>query len=195
VLALLVAVLSVNLGERVGSGLRAILIVAVCANLIMPGKSTDPAAFVGRIVGEHLARTEKPGTLVALATAGSTPFFADKLRFIDTLGLVDRTIARRTDVPILTSFQKILPGHTKGDGAYVLSRKPDIWILGTAEGEEPTSEWLFLSDYEAVRRPEFLACYRRETAMMAYDGPPIRIRREVTPSPLQLVYFRRHCLD
>ena len=55
----------------------------------------DPAAYIGTIVGEHLRATYRPGTLVALHTAGSTPYFAPDLKFIDMLGLNDSHIAHR----------------------------------------------------------------------------------------------------
>lgn len=123
-------------------------------------RELDPAARVGERVGRFLSEHLPPGALVATATAGSTPFFAPELRFIDTLGLNDRQIARRNPVPLETRWQRV-PGHRKGDGAYVLSRAPDVVILGPAEGYlgAPARAW-FLGDFELITSAEFHARYR-----------------------------------
>lgn len=120
----------------------------------------DAAASVGTEVGLFLQATLPAGTLVATATAGSTPYFAPSLRFIDTLGLNDRVIARRA-VPARTTRMQALPGHRKGDGAYVLSRRPDVVIIGPAAGDvgrDPTA-W-FLTDRELLQSSEFRTAYR-----------------------------------
>ena len=51
-----------------------------------------------------------------------------------------------------------LPGHMKGDGAYVLSREPDYIIIGPAQGSLATNPF-FLSDAELVTDPRFLQGY------------------------------------
>jgi hypothetical protein len=120
--------------------------------------SLDAAAAVGAQVGRYLESALEPGTLVATATAGSTPYYAPSLQFIDTLGLNDRHIARRAP-PFLARMQAYA-GHAKGDGAYVLSRAPDVILLGPAEGYlgEDDQQW-FLTDTELLRSPEFRALY------------------------------------
>jgi hypothetical protein len=98
--------------------------------------------------------------VVAASTAGSTPYFAPSLRFIDLLGLNDREIAGRRIDGIQARLQ-VFPGHAKGDGAYVLRRAPDVVILGPAEGYlggNPRA-W-FLSDFELLTSPGFRALYR-----------------------------------
>ena len=101
--------------------------------------------------------------LVAANIAGSIPYFSD-MNFIDMLGLNDYTIAQRNisydygsffkaavDVKKIFTVQgrseiihnitenylpwQLIPGHGKGDGQYVLSRKPDYIIIGPAEGD------------------------------------------------------------
>lgn len=173
-------------------GLAGLLVFAVMISAVFPGQRTDESAFTGRIVGEHLARSEKPGTLVATATAGSIPYYADQLRFIDTLGLVDATIARRREFPLLTYLQMTMPGHTKGDGAYVLARQPDIIILGPGAGVDAESPIHFLSDREAVNLPEFKRCYRLHREQLPYDGTRMSGRSDI-PNPLIFTYFRRIC--
>jgi hypothetical protein len=96
---------------------------------------------------------------VAAATAGTVPYYSRELRFIDTLGLNDAVIARRK-VPLgVTRWQRI-PGHKKGDGRYVLDRRPDVIILGGAHGWLGESlRWWFLGDYELLLDPEFYREY------------------------------------
>jgi hypothetical protein len=160
------------------------------AALLAERQAMDPAAFVGRLVGEHIARAWPPGSLVALNTAGSVPFHAPGLRFIDMLGLNDATIARReVGAPVLE--RQRLPGHGKGDGLYVLSRAPDFVILGPAEGETVDHPW-FLSDLELARAERFRACYKMEQIPIFYDAAtaaqgPRRHR------PLLFTYHRKIC--
>ncbi|HJO22805.1 MAG: hypothetical protein QF890_09895 [Myxococcota bacterium] len=141
----------------------------------------DPAARAGARVGRFLADALPPGTLVATATAGSTPYYAPELSFVDTLGLNDRRIARRDPVPMEARWQRV-PGHLKGDGPYVLERAPDVVILGPAQGYigKPARGW-FLTDFELVTNPTFHARY----------APYNFTVRDVPESPLDLVLYLR----
>jgi len=121
----------------------------------------NPAAAVGEIVGRTLAATFTRGTLIATATAGSVPYFAPSLSFIDTLGLNDRHIASTRPAalsPSLLPPESVtdVPGHRRGDGAYVLSRRPDVVMLGGANGD--LRPW-FVSDYQLLLDPKFRATY------------------------------------
>lgn len=138
----------------------AVACIVVAAGLQLVGgrglpRELDPAARVGEQVGRYLAQQLPSGAVVATATAGSTAYFAPELRFIDTLGLNDRHIASRAPVPLETAWQRV-PGHRKGDGAYVLARLPDVVILGPAEGYPgtPRRAW-FLTDFELAESSEF----------------------------------------
>jgi hypothetical protein len=53
-----------------------------------------------------------------------------------------------------------MAGHRKGDGSYVLSRSPDVVILGAASGYLGLDEreW-FLTDYELLKSDEFRLGY------------------------------------
>jgi arabinofuranosyltransferase len=119
----------------------------------------DSAATNGRTTGRALAQVLPPDTLVAAATAGTVPYYSRELRFVDTLGLNDAVIARRK-VPLgVTRWQRV-PGHKKGDGRYVLDRRPDVIILGGAQGWLGESlRWWFLGDYELLLDPEFYREY------------------------------------
>jgi len=169
-------------GALVGAGLL--------QPLVLRPLPMDAAAFVGTIVGRHIHAAWPAGSLVALHTAGATPYFNPDMSFIDMLGLTDRHIARRKVGEPRLPRQR-LPGHAKGDGAYVLSRQPDYIILGPAEGTAPEKPW-FLSDLELGELPEFRRCYVARTVPIPYDpgfaklGPP-------RPNPLPFHYFQRIC--
>jgi len=133
----------------------------------------DPAAAVGKQVGRFISQHFPEGTLIATNSAGAVAYFAPNHEFIDMLGLNDRVIAKRTDVPIRTHWQQF-PGHSKGDGKYVLSRNPDYIILGPAEGMmanstlemSPGVVW-FLSDQELSEDQDFHTRYMLKTAALS----------------------------
>jgi hypothetical protein len=149
--------LPVALGRNVG--LLCLLLLVVAAFNARSFRM-DWAAFNGTIVGQHIQTAWPAGSVVALNTAGSTPFFGRGHVYIDMLGLNDRVIAKRDDVPFLAQRQKT-PGHGKGDAAYVLSRQPDYIILGGAEGiDVADAEKWFLTGVELKALPEFAECYQ-----------------------------------
>jgi hypothetical protein len=76
------------------------------------------------LVGEWLRRSMPPGTWIAVNAVGIVPYVS-RLSAIDMLGLVDDHIAHS---PIRLGSGAI--GHEKHDGAYVLSRRPAIILLG-----------------------------------------------------------------
>ena len=131
----------------------------------------DRAAIVGRDVGMWIQQNLPAHSTIALNTAGSTPFYAPQHRFIDMLGLNDSYIAHRQIKERRTWMQQF-PGHGKGDGQYVLKRKPDYIILGPAQGLPSNPEFVdsqdviwFLSDLELTENDEFHKNYqlRKET--------------------------------
>jgi arylsulfatase A-like enzyme len=137
----------------------AIAVNAVAWAVLAPLRP-DAAAALGAPVGRFLSAHLPAGSLVALATAGSTPYHAPEIEFIDTLGLNDPVIARRRPAILRTAWQ-LVPGHQKGDGAYVLARAPDVIILGPATGYlgHVPNRW-FLSDLELLGEPAFRERYR-----------------------------------
>lgn len=143
-------------------------------------KYRDPAAGWGRLVGRYIHDRWPEDALVALNTAGSTAYFSER-RCIDMLGLNDRQIAHR---PMPTPPEDLpwarLPGHRKGDGAYVLSRDPDFIILGGAEGD--AQPW-FVGGKELLQSPSFVERYRlREAPISMGRGRP----------PFVFRYYERH---
>jgi hypothetical protein len=155
--------------EPVLRGVRAIVVLSlltllVAAQIPFPGRGIqgaeypDGAAFCGEIVGRYINANWPEGSLVALNSAGATPYFAPKLRFLDMLGLNDTAIARRDPTPMLLPYQ-IVPGHAKGDGQYVFDRRPDYIIAGPSNGSD-IYHARTLSEYELTRIYDFKSAYR-----------------------------------
>jgi len=191
--ALLVVVVLTELSSRVALQKAVgvlVALVSVLGAVSYRGHPMDAAAFVGTIVGRHINVTWPAGALVALNTAGSTPYFAERLRFIDMLGLTDPVIAKRDNLPLKLPSQK-WPGHAKGDGAYVLARQPDYIIIGPAEGS-PVNAPMFLSDLELGALPEFHRCYALHHEAIDYD-PAFAIKGPRKPRPLIFSYYQRIC--
>jgi hypothetical protein len=102
------------------------------------------------------------------------------------MGLNDRRIAQRRDLP------ERWRGIEKGDGRYVLSRRPDYVQLGSFLGSEVP---LFLSDIELFALEEF----HRRYELVRFEIDPqttLRLwrRRERPRAPLdarELARYRR----
>jgi hypothetical protein len=77
-----------------------------------------------RATGEWLRDHTPPGTLVALSSIGALPYYADR-PIVDMMGLTDRRIGRLE----MASMGRGPAGHEKGDGAYVLARRPDLILF------------------------------------------------------------------
>jgi hypothetical protein len=114
----------------------------------------DYPVKLGSFIAEHIKGKWKPETLIAANPAGTIPFLANQYKYIDMLGLNDKVIAKRKISKITLEKQK-MPGHTKGDGAYVLDRNPDIIIAGPVNGSDPRIDPWWLSDYEMAKDPRF----------------------------------------
>ncbi len=136
-----------------------VLLIIVCFNLwqCYNDKSlydrilSDRVAEIGKESGEWLRANVPPDSLLATNTAGSVAYYS-RLRVIDMLGLNDEHIAHR----YIPSLGKGYAGHEKGDGKYVLSRKPDYIMFGSASGSKTPR---FLSDKEMAGDKEFIENY------------------------------------
>ena len=172
-------------------GLLAFLIVMTIAALTARSYRMDWAAFNGTIVGRYIAANWPAGSTIGLNTAGSTPFHAPSHIYIDMLGLNDRTIATRADVPILARRQA-MPGHGKGDGAYVLSLEPDYLILGGSEGINiaDADKW-FLTGVELRDLADFGDCYAMRTATLPIPADLAKYRP--TAGDITFTYYDRTC--
>lgn len=122
-------------------------------------------------VAHYMAQHFPPGALVAINMAGIIPAETMELRYLDMLGLNDRTIARRalpSDAPMHG------PGHEKGDGAYVLARQPDYIVWGDAISEGNTAEYPhYISEQEMQALPEFARHYRLKRAWIPLSHPDL----------------------
>ena len=125
-------------------------------------------------LGMILHETLPPRTSIGLGSTGAIGYYTD-MEIVDILGLTERHIAREGRI---VSRQ---PGHMKTDGAYVLSKEPDLLLLGNVQihrgkrgGEEMilkvqereiAAQPSFARDYEFVNIPLgrdfFLSCYKR----------------------------------
>ncbi len=147
-------------------------------------RNVDGAAWTGSIVGRYIAEHWKPNSLIALNTAGSTPFFASDNTYIDMLGLNDPYIARSETKGLEPSLPwQHQPGHAKGDGVYVLGRKPDYIIVGPAQGSAINQPW-FLSDLEMSKDPRF----------DHYALKQVKLRRNgkiATQGGMTFIYYQR----
>lgn len=137
---------------------------------VFRARRMDPAAFYGVLVGDYIDKHWPRDALIAANAAGALPYYAEHARFIDMLGLNDRHIARRAVLERDLPWQHV-PGHLKGDGQYVLDRRPDYIILGPASGTTPACP-MFLTDLELGRLPEFSQQYRLVRLAIPIDHVP-----------------------
>jgi hypothetical protein len=131
--------------------------------------------------------------LIATNSAGAIPFFAQDDRFIDMLGLCDTTISHRKNIPMLAPWQHV-PGHEKGDGNYVLSRQPDIIILGPSHGSADKA-W-FLSDAELLSNPLFKKEYEKQEVKILVSylklNSMVVFHQNPAIDSLTFIYYKRN---
>lgn len=112
----------------------------------------DKVYIRGKEVGLWLKENLPPTTLLATSTAGSIPYFSG-FKTIDMLGLNDAHIAHRD----MKEMGSGIAGHEKGDGAYVLSRNPDLIQFASSLGAVQPR---FPTDHELYGRAEFHERYK-----------------------------------
>lgn len=136
----------------------------------------DSYVHEGIKIGKWMRNNFKSDALLATNTGGTIAYFS-KLRIVDMMGINDPVIASRKNVP------KEWKGIEKGDGKYVLSRRPDYIHFGSSGG---SVEPVFLSDIEIFKSEEFWRNYDlivypidKETKLRIYK----RLKKE---KPMQL---------
>ena len=125
-----------------------------------------------RIAAEWLEANAPPGALIASTPAGSIAYHSSH-PVIDMLGLTDEHIAHAQG----GEMGHGRAGHEKGDGAYVLSRKPEYILLGNvavlarplSEEEMPT-KLVQRSEEEIWASPEFHRDYERVAVEVGSEG-------------------------
>ncbi len=117
--------------------------------------------------GRWLRDNLPQGSWLAAGNAGVLPYESG-LPTIDMFGLCDRTIGTR-ELPLGGG----LPGHEKGDGAYVLDRKPALILFQFARfsaaplsREEIGHLGMSLSEREIWADPRFATSYRLRSERM-----------------------------
>lgn len=177
----------------------------------------DNAAYFGKIIGLYIKERWPSDGIIALNTAGSTPYYSDKVA-IDMLGLNDYTIALR-DMPInlnsvilkeighigkLLSAKgrdevvkaistrffpwQLMPGHGKGHGEYILQRKPHYIIIGPAYGSD--TGWFF-SDDELLASPSFHEQYQLREVFIPVNDNYYRYYRAAQKGVILFKYYER----
>lgn len=112
--------------------------------------NSSPVEF-GREAGLFLKSEAASDALLAINTAGIIPYYS-KLRTVDMLGLTDRHIATSP----VDNFGAGPAGHEKGDGEYILNKKPDIIVMGNFEGSRIP---VYKSDREIFLNAGFKTSY------------------------------------
>lgn len=137
ILAPLAFLVGLGLGSGAGAPvwlgwLRVGVLVLLVGGLVHAGVALQRGGAAGRAtswytgnrkLGEHLAATRDPDTLIAVSAAGAIPYFS-RLPTLDLYGLNDAHIAHG---PFYEGFAHT--GHAKWDTRYVLEREPDIVVV------------------------------------------------------------------
>lgn len=163
-----------RLGPRPGLPLALSVAVVVAWLSFYPNRDSQLLNFLYQrdheiptwsAVGRALGEAFPPGTTLAVVPIGAVGYYSD-LRVIDMVGLTDRTIARAPIADLGSGWA----GHEKHDGAYVLSRRPEIVLLGNvyvdSRPELPPGPFppfaapaIFARESDIVTHPVFVSDY------------------------------------
>ncbi len=128
-----------------------------------------------RAVGAVLREHARPGTVVATQAIGFVGF-ESRLPIVDMLGLVDPVIAHTE--PHLEAEMK---GHTKYDAEYVLSRRPDLILLGDGVLDQKGKVPVFTSQRDLAAHPGFAAEYEQSVIDVPGTYPLVYWKRRGVP--------------
>lgn len=161
----------------------AVAMVVVCTSAHAAGlyasertRVLDQAVRLGRTAlsrtaAERLQAVLPANTLFAHSGAGLIAYYTN-FRWIDTLGLTDRHIARTQ----VQDMGKGAAGHEKGDGAYVWSRQPDyVMFPGYPISDAMPST---KTDRELFAIPAFRTTYRSVRLPFTFQGPADDVPRQ-----------------
>lgn len=122
-------------------------------------------------IGVALRERAEPGTLVATEAIGFVGY-ESRLPLVDMLGLVDPVIAR--EAPHAEAGMK---GHTKYDAGYVLSRRPDLILLGDGLLDGSGKVPVFVSQRDLAAHPRFAAEYAQASVEIPGSYPLVYWKR------------------
>jgi len=126
----------------------------------------------GKRFAEYLLADSNKGKTIAVNSAGGIPYYF-KNRAIDMLGLNDVHIAHTKSTVEIKEVKAT--GHERHDGAYVLSKRPDYIVFGSASNPR----LMFPGDLEIFQSKDFIKEYE-----------PVVIR-ETSGEGWFFVYYRR----
>lgn len=181
--------------QTAGTSLLVLTLLQPFVRVLVQPLRPDPRAVEGEVVGRMLHRILPPGRRVGMAAAGAAAWFSPEHEYIDLLGRSDRVIALREigEEELRRPIQRI-PGYAKGDGAYVLSRRPEVLIMGQGLGTwAGDAELGTLSEVELLRAPLFHQRYEVWTVPVPPQPTTLRsgdLWRHKEPPELML-YLRR----
>lgn len=133
----------------------------------------------GIACGQWLGKAfENQQPLVAVDAAGGVPF-ASRLPCLDLLGLNDRTIAS-TPIP---PGQKFRVAHSRGNGAYVQSRQPDLIMFAQPPGKPQPG-------FVSGREMEATAQFRRDYRIVLFDVDQTEASAREQEGPLMVLWTR-----
>jgi arabinofuranosyltransferase len=109
------------------------------------------------LMGKELNKIAKPQDYIAAIPIGAIGYYSG-VGVIDMVGIVDPVIAK--EYLSIKSIKKWIPGHTKGDGDYILSRRPKyiqlVDVLTKKLRKKPfDNSFNFKSIREIWNSPEF----------------------------------------
>ncbi len=122
-----------------------------------------------RSMASYINENWPKGSLIGINMAGLIPYMTPDYYYLDLLGLNDKHIARVKVVENMELYKqqniqlnRMALGHRKGDGIYVINRRPDYLILGG--GVEAIPLGAYISDQQIIHHPDFTKFYvqRRE---------------------------------
>jgi hypothetical protein len=136
-------------------------------------------------VGEHLRRIGPAGALIAISGGGIVPYVSD-LPAIEMWGLTDLHIARSPT----RRLGRGVPGHMKGDGAYILSRRPryilfiaTMWTWRPVTPRDVGENVAAPSELDLWQNPRFWREYRLRSVPLPQGGFVNYFERATSPSP------------
>jgi hypothetical protein len=119
-------------------------------------------------IGQWFRENVPPESVIAVNPSGLIAYYSERPT-IDMLGLNDSHIARKGKKDL-----SLRVGHQAGDGAYVVSHRPDFIMFGPRGGLRPSA---YVSDREIYRHPDFRSLYEPLRVLLASGKNVIIYRR------------------